>query len=84
IQWWKNRFSKCPVLARIFKDILVILASTIASKSAFSASRRVLDEKRYRLAPQSIEIHVCKKTGIKPRREYKDLEKKRKMKMTNG
>ncbi|KAL2898471.1 Zinc finger BED domain-containing protein RICESLEEPER 2, partial [Bienertia sinuspersici] len=45
IHWWKNHSSKFPVLARIAKDILVIPASTIASESAFSAGRRVIDEK---------------------------------------
>ncbi|KAL2923520.1 putative AC9 transposase [Bienertia sinuspersici] len=61
IQWWKNHSSKFPVLARIAKDILAIPASTIASESAFSASRRVLDEKRSRLSSESIEMCVCKK-----------------------
>ncbi|KAL2942171.1 putative AC9 transposase, partial [Bienertia sinuspersici] len=56
IQWWKNHSSKFPVLARIGKDILVILTSTITSKSAFSAGRRVVDEKRSHFAPQSIEM----------------------------
>ncbi|KAL2928700.1 putative AC9 transposase, partial [Bienertia sinuspersici] len=51
----KNHSSKFPVLARIAKDILAILASTIASESAFSASRRVLDEKISRLSSKSIE-----------------------------
>ncbi|KAL2904034.1 putative AC transposase [Bienertia sinuspersici] len=44
----KSRFGflgPFPVLPRIAKDILGIPASTIAFKSAFSASRRVLDEK---------------------------------------
>ncbi|KAL2901406.1 Zinc finger BED domain-containing protein RICESLEEPER 2 [Bienertia sinuspersici] len=44
-QWWKNHCSKFHVLARIAKDILEIPTSTIASKSTFSAGRRVLDEK---------------------------------------
>ncbi|KAL2930904.1 putative AC9 transposase, partial [Bienertia sinuspersici] len=55
IQWWKNHSTKFPVLARITKDILAIPASTIASESAFSAGRRVLDEKRSRLSSESIE-----------------------------
>ncbi|KAL2934847.1 putative AC transposase, partial [Bienertia sinuspersici] len=54
IQWWKNHSLKFLILARIAKDIHAIPASTIASKSAFSVGRRVLDEKRSRLAPQSI------------------------------
>ncbi|KAL2922824.1 putative AC transposase, partial [Bienertia sinuspersici] len=56
IEWWKNHSSKFPVLARIAKDILAIPASTIASESAFSAGRRVLDEKRSRLSSESIEM----------------------------
>ncbi|KAL2898145.1 putative AC transposase [Bienertia sinuspersici] len=60
-QWWKNHSSKFPVLARIATDILAILTSTITSESAFSACRRVLDEKRSYSAPQNIELYVCKK-----------------------
>ncbi|KAL2931322.1 putative AC9 transposase, partial [Bienertia sinuspersici] len=53
---WKNHSLKFLVLVRIAKDILAISASTIASESAFSAGRRVFDEKRSRLTPQSIEM----------------------------
>ncbi|KAL2935017.1 putative AC transposase, partial [Bienertia sinuspersici] len=84
IQWWKNHSSKFPVLVRIAKDILAIPASTIASESAFSAGRRVLDEKRSRLSSESIEICVCKKDWDQAGREHKDLKKKRKMKMIHG
>ncbi|KAL8089469.1 hypothetical protein AgCh_039076 [Apium graveolens] len=49
------------VLAKIAKDILVISASTIASESAFSAGKIVLDEKRSSLAPDVVKILVCKK-----------------------
>ena len=48
-------------MAKIAKDILAIPASTIASKSAFNAGRRVLDKKRYRLGPNTIQMCVCKK-----------------------
>ncbi|KAL2938013.1 putative AC transposase [Bienertia sinuspersici] len=61
IHWWNNHSLKLHVLARIVKGILAILASTIASESAFSACRRVLDEKRSRLAPQIIGMCVHKK-----------------------
>ncbi|KAL2930923.1 putative AC transposase [Bienertia sinuspersici] len=84
IQWWKNHSSKFPVLARIAKDILAIPTSTIASESAFSAGRSVLDEKRSRLSSESIEMCVCKKDWDQARREHKDLKKKRKMKMIHG
>ena len=54
-----------PVLARISKDILAIPASTIASESCFSAGRRVISEKRCRLAPQTVRALVCKKDWVR-------------------
>ena len=61
LKWWRQKSGKFPILAKIAKDILAIPASTIASKSAFNAGRRVLDKKRYRLGPNTIQMCVCKK-----------------------
>ena len=61
LKWWARASPKFPVLARIAKDILAIPASTVASESAFSAGRRILDEKRSSLAPESIKLCVLKK-----------------------
>lgn len=61
LTWWKNHEIQFPILAKIARDILVVPASTIASESAFSAGRRVLDEKRTSLAPDVVKICVCKK-----------------------
>ena len=61
LTWWKNHESQFPVLAKIARDIFVVPASTIASESAFSAGRRVLDEKRSSLSPDVVKICVCKK-----------------------
>ena len=61
LTWWKNHDLQFPILAKIVKDVLVVPASTIASESAFSAGRRVLDEKRSSLAPDVVKICVCKK-----------------------
>ena len=61
LTWWKNHESQFPILAKIAKDVFVVPASTIASESAFSAGRRVLDEKRSSLAPDVVKICVCKK-----------------------
>ncbi|KAL2932799.1 Zinc finger BED domain-containing protein RICESLEEPER 2 [Bienertia sinuspersici] len=69
IRWWKNHSSKFPVLARIAKDILAIPASTIASESAFSAGRRVLDEKDLVFLPKALKCMYVRRIGIKPRRE---------------
>lgn len=61
IKWWHSHSVQFPILARIAKDVLAIPASTVASESAFSAGKRVLDEKRSSLHPDTIEICVCKK-----------------------
>ena len=61
LKWWAKASPKFPVLARIARDILAVPASTVASESAFSAGRRILDEKRSRLAPESIKLCVLKK-----------------------
>jgi hypothetical protein len=61
LTWWKSHELQFSVLSKLAKDILVVPASTIASESAFSAGRRVLDEKRSSLAPDVVKICVCKK-----------------------
>ena len=40
-------------------DILIYPLSTVASESAFSTGRRVLDEYRSRLDPTTMEALVC-------------------------
>ncbi|XP_030943500.1 zinc finger BED domain-containing protein RICESLEEPER 1-like [Quercus lobata] len=44
--WWKSNGLKYPTLQRIVRDILAILVTTIASKSAFSTSGRLLSPHR--------------------------------------
>ena len=54
------------------KGYLAIPASTIASDSAFSTDKRVLDEKRSRLAPHTIKYVFARKIWIKRSSEHKD------------
>ena len=67
---WKNHELQFLVLAKITRDVLVVSASTIASESAFSAGRRVLDEKRTSLVPDVVKMCVCKK-DCKPKKTTK-------------
>jgi hypothetical protein len=48
-----------PVLAHMAQDILAIPISTIASKSVFSTSGRILDDFRTSLTPFMLEALVC-------------------------
>ncbi|GJU78070.1 zinc finger BED domain-containing protein RICESLEEPER 2 [Tanacetum coccineum] len=46
------------------RDLLSVQASTVASKSAFSTSGRVLSIRRTRLTPTSLEICICLKDHL--------------------
>jgi hypothetical protein len=41
------------------RDILVVPISTIASKSSFSASGRVIEPHRASLSPETIQMLLC-------------------------
>ena len=50
-----------PILATVTRDLLSVQASTVASKSFFSLSGRVLSIRRMRLTPTSVETCICLK-----------------------
>ena len=55
---------KYPVLQTIARDILAIPVSTVASKSAFSSSGRLVSPHRNRLHPTMIEALMCAKSWL--------------------
>ena len=57
----KNQY---PIMSFIARDLLAVPMSTVASKSAFSASRRVLDEKRGRMMDKTVEMLLCFKDWL--------------------
>ena len=57
--WQKSNGFKYHTLQRIARDILAILVTTIASKSAFSTSGRLLSPHHSRLHPKTIEAMTC-------------------------
>ncbi|WJZ84094.1 hypothetical protein VitviT2T_003718 [Vitis vinifera] len=59
--WWKSQQHKYPVLSIIARDVLTVPVSTVALEAAFSAGGRVVSDKRYSLAPDSIEANICVK-----------------------
>ena len=61
LAWWKERESHFPVLAAMARDLLSVQASTVASKSTFSLSARVLSIRRTSLTPTSVETCICLK-----------------------
>jgi hypothetical protein len=46
LAWWKSNSVEYPTLSRIARDVLAVLASTVASESAFSIGRRIISDFR--------------------------------------
>ena len=57
--WWKRNDRKYPTLQHIARDILAIPMTTVASKSAFSTSGRLLSPHRSRLHHYTLEALMC-------------------------
>ncbi|XP_058191036.1 zinc finger BED domain-containing protein RICESLEEPER 1-like [Rhododendron vialii] len=55
LHWRKVNSGKYPTLARMARDILAVLATTVASEAAFSVGGRVIDESRTSLLPDIVE-----------------------------
>nr|GEX62967.1 zinc finger BED domain-containing protein RICESLEEPER 3 [Tanacetum cinerariifolium] len=62
--FWKAKESMFPILSRMAMDIISIQATSIASESAISTSRRVLSIQRTRLTPASLEMCMCLKDHL--------------------
>ena len=66
LKWWKLKGrSTYPTLALIAKDVLPIQVSTVASESAFSGGKRVIDPCRSCLLPQTVESLMCLQNWIR-------------------
>ncbi|KAH9650563.1 BED-type domain-containing protein [Citrus sinensis] len=57
--WWKVNGSKYPILEKIARDVLVVPVSTVASESAFSTGRHVIEEYQSSLTPCMVEALIC-------------------------
>ncbi|GJW89576.1 zinc finger BED domain-containing protein RICESLEEPER 2 [Tanacetum coccineum] len=62
--FWKAKESMFPILSRMARDIISVQATSVASKSAFSTSGRVLSIRRTRLTPTSLEMCMCLKDHL--------------------
>ncbi|KAK9902282.1 hypothetical protein M0R45_001787 [Rubus argutus] len=65
-----------PVLSLIARDLLTVPASTVASEAAFSASGRVVSERRASSSPNTIEALICLKDWklADAREQYREQE----------
>ncbi|KAH9742727.1 zinc finger BED domain-containing protein RICESLEEPER 1 [Citrus sinensis] len=57
--WWRVNGLRYPILEKIARDVLDVPVSTVASESAFSTRRRIIDECRSYLTPAMVEALIC-------------------------
>ncbi|KAH9658017.1 BED-type domain-containing protein [Citrus sinensis] len=57
--WWRVNGSRYPILEKIARDVLAVPVSTVASESAFSTGRRIIDEYRSSLTSAMVEALIC-------------------------
>lgn len=53
-----------PILSQVARDIMAIQVSTVASESAFSVGRRVIDPYRNRLDTEMVQAPTCTKDWV--------------------
>ena len=56
--------SKYPILEKIAKDVLAAPVFTVASKSAFSIGRRIIDAYKSSLTSAMVEALICTKNWL--------------------
>ncbi|CAL5039304.1 unnamed protein product [Urochloa decumbens] len=67
LAWWKINGPKYPVISRIARDVLSVPITTAASESTFSSAKRILDDYRCNLLPETIEVIMCSHDWLKGR-----------------
>ncbi|GJU14651.1 zinc finger BED domain-containing protein RICESLEEPER 2-like protein [Tanacetum coccineum] len=70
--FWKEKETMFPVLSHMSMDIISVQASSVASKSAFSTSGRVLSIQRTRLTPTSLKMCMCLKDHLDAKERKQD------------
>ncbi|KAH9668696.1 BED-type domain-containing protein [Citrus sinensis] len=64
---WRVNGLKYPILKKIARDVLSVPVSTVASESAFSTGRRIIDEYRSSLTPAMVEALICTESWLQPK-----------------
>ncbi|XP_066386548.1 zinc finger BED domain-containing protein RICESLEEPER 2-like [Miscanthus floridulus] len=58
LNWWHEHKLTFPVLCTMAKDIMSVPVSTTSSESCFSLTGRIIEERRRRLGPDTVEMLI--------------------------
>jgi hypothetical protein len=67
--WWREHKQSYLILSIMARDIMVVPVSTVSSKSCFSLTGRILEERRRRLLPEHVEMLTCIKDRDQAKRK---------------
>lgn len=65
LSWWRKNSAKYHVLSEIARDILALQVSSVASKSTFSTSGRLLEPHISCLTHYIVEVLMCTEQWMK-------------------
>ena len=75
LNWWHDHKLTYPVLSIMAKDIMSVPVSTTSSESCFSQSGRILEDRRRRLNPETVEqLIIIKDWELAARRAQHSVE----------
>ncbi|XP_066392152.1 zinc finger BED domain-containing protein RICESLEEPER 2-like [Miscanthus floridulus] len=57
--WWCDHKLTFPILSIMARDIISVPVSTVSSKSCFSLTGRIIEERQRRLSPEIVEMLTC-------------------------
>ena len=57
--WWRDHKLTYPILCIMARDIMSVPVSTISLESCFSLMGRIIEERRRRLLPETVEMLAC-------------------------
>ncbi|CAO2149038.1 unnamed protein product, partial [Urochloa humidicola] len=67
LAWWRVNGPKYPIISRMACDVLSVPVTTVASESTFSSAKRILDDYRCNLLPETIQAIMCSHDWLKGR-----------------
>jgi selenophosphate synthetase-related protein len=59
LNWWHQYKLTYHVLSTLAKDVSSVSVSTISSEATFSTTGRIIEERRRRLKPETVEALAC-------------------------
>ena len=57
--WWRDHKLTFSILSIMARDIISFSVSTVSSESCFSLTGRIIEERRRRLSPETVEMLTC-------------------------